>query len=193
VSDSRSPKDKEVPLYWRWNVRRLAISAFLAIHLLAVGVINLPQSALRQRLFVPVIHYLLPIGLDQSWGMFAPNPVLHAMTMEVMTVDKNGLQRMFAFPKMTDFSVWRAIPRVRHSKFTSNCGLETNVSYREFAVRYAIRQLKIPADAFPVNAELFYQVRETPPPGDPPRDPMKPPIPQSLQTYRYPSMAEVQP
>jgi hypothetical protein len=180
-------------LNWRWNARRLAISAFLAIHLFAVAAINMPQSALRQSLYLPVVHYLLPLGLDQAWGMFAPNPILHAMALEVLTVDKNGIHRTFAFPKMTDFSVWQAIPRVRHSKFTANCGVASNVAYREFAVRHAIRELKIPPDAFPVEAELLYQIRETPPPGGPPRDPMKPPVPQLLQSYRYPSMAEVRP
>ena len=78
---------------------------------------------------------------------------------------------------MTDFSIWRAIPRVRHSKFASNCGVASNVVIREFAVRHAIRQLAIPADAYPVEAELLYQVRETAPPGQPPADPMKPPVP----------------
>ncbi len=63
----------------------------------------------------------------------------------------------------------------------------------EFAARYAIRQLKIPAESFPVQAEVLYQVRETPPPGEPLRDPMKPPVPQTLQTFRFPTAAEVMP
>ena len=195
VDHERLPRigGKEVPLSWRWTAKRLAISAFLAFHLSVVGLINMPPSALRHLLFWPIIHYLIPIGLDQAWGMFAPNPVMHESTLEVLTVDKDGLQRTFAFPKMTDFSIWRAIPRVRFSKFTSNCGVAANVAYREFAVHHAIRQLKIPPTSFPVDAELFYMIRETPPPGDPPRDPMKPPVPQSLQSYRFPSMAEVQP
>lgn len=182
-----------MPLNWRWTARRLLISAFLVFHLMAVVVINLPPSALRQRLFWPVTHYLLPIGLDQAWGMFAPNPVLHPMTLEAMTVDKNGIQRVFVFPKMTDFTLWERMPRVRHSKFAANCGVAHNVAMREFAVRHAIRQLKIPADAFPVDAELIYQIRETPPPGEPARDPMKPPVPQTIQAYRFPSLAEVHP
>jgi hypothetical protein len=179
-------------LYWRWTARKVAISAFLAFHLTAVVLINMPQSALRERMFFLISYYVIPVGIDQAWGMFAPNPVAHAQVLEVLTVDKNGIQRTFAFPKMTDFTVWQAIPRVRHSKFTSNCGVERNVSYREFAVHYAIRQLKIPADAFPVDADLLYLTRETPPPGAPPRDPMKPPLTQSLQTYRFPTIAEVQ-
>jgi len=180
-------------VYWRWTARKWGISAFLAVHLSAVFIINMPEGALKQRIILPVAWYLVPIGLDQAWGMFAPNPVLHPMELEVMTVDKNGIQRTFAFPKMTDFSFWRAIPRVRYSKFASNCGIEQKRELRECAVRYAIRQLKIPPEAFPVEAELLYQVRETPPPGEPARDPMKPTVPQTLQTYRFPKMVEVLP
>jgi hypothetical protein len=180
-------------LNWRWTARRLAISAFLAFHLGVVAIINMPPSPLRTRLFWPVTNYLVPLGLDQGWGMFAPNPSMHPSPMEVLTVDKDGIQRTYAFPKMTDFSPWRGIPRVRHSKFTSVCGQSGNTAHREFATRYAIRQLKIPASSFPVEAELLVQVRETPPPGEPPRDPLKPPVPQTLATYRFPSMAEVQP
>ncbi len=182
-----------MPLNWRWTAKKLAISAFLIVHLFLVGIINLPASFLRERFFTVAVYYLLPLGLDQAWGMFAPNPVMHAMTLEVLTVDKNGIQRTYTFPKMTDFGVWEAFPKVRYSKFTSSCGEAHKKSYREFAVRHAIRQLKIPADAFPVEADLIYQIIETPPLGEPARDPMLPPIPRSLQQYRFPSMAEVTP
>ncbi len=178
---------------WRWNARRIFVSAFLAIHLFAVVIINLPPSAIRQALIMPAIFYLIPIGLDQAWGMFAPNPVMHTNTLEVMTVDNNGIRRTFAFPKMTDFSIWRAMPRVRHSKYASNCGLERHTAIREYAVRHAIRQLGIPGDAFPVTAELSYQVIETPPIDAPARDPLKPPTQQVLQTYQFPTLAEVIP
>ncbi len=178
---------------WRWNARRIFLSTFLIIHLTAVIIMNLPPSALRQALFYPAACYLVPIGLDQAWGMFAPNPVLHTNTLEVLTVDNDGIQRTFVFPRMSDFSIWEAMPRVRHSKYASNCGQERNVALREYSVRHAIRQLGIKGDAFPVTAELYYQVTETPPVGAPRRDPMLPPFHQTLQTYRFPTLAEVIP
>ena len=178
---------------WRWTARRIFISAFLIFHLGAVFLINLPACALREAVISPVAMYLLPIGLDQAWGMFAPNPVQNINHLEAMTVDHNGIQRVFAFPKMTDFSIWQAMPRVRHSKFASNCGNPNAKALQEYAVRYAIRQLNIPADAFPVNAELYYQVTETPPLGAPARDPMLPPTQFSLRTYQFPTLAEVMP
>lgn len=177
---------------WKWTARRLGISAFLAFHLSAVLIINMPPSPLRAQLWWPVTHYLVPVGLDQAWGMFAPNPVQNPATVEVLTVDKDGIQRTFAFPKMTDFSVWKAVPRVRHSKFSNILGQTSNTAHREFATRYAIRQLKIPPTSFPVEAEMIYQVQMAPPLGEA-RDPMKPPIPQTIGTYRFPTMAEVTP
>jgi hypothetical protein len=180
-------------LNWRWTARRLGISAFLALHLSAVLIINMPPSPLRAFVWWPVAYYLIPVGLDQSWGMFAPNPVQHPATIDVRTVDKDGIERTYAFPKMADLSRWKAIPRVRHSKFTSVLGQPTSTAHREFATRYAIRQLKIPPSSFPVEAEFVYQIRETPPLGEPPRDPLKPPVTQVLATYRFPSMAEVMP
>ena len=170
---------------WRWTARRLGLSAFLAFHLGVVGVINMPASPLRVALWWPVMNYLVPLGLDQGWGMFAPNPAQHPTPMEVATTDKDGIQRTYAFPKMTDFSPWEGIPRVRHSKFTSICGQPNNVAQREFATRYAVRQLKIPPASFPVKAELLYQIRETPPLGSPPRDPLLPPVPQTLEKYEF--------
>ena len=180
-------------MYWRWTAQRLAISAFLVFHLAAVAVVNLPASALRQLTWPSFAYYILPIGLDQAWGMFAPNPVMHSMTLEVATVDRDGIRRDYAFPKMTDFSIWRAMPRVRHSKFASNCGVHGNVAMREVAVRHAIRQLAIPASAFPVEADILFQIIETPPLGAPARDPLKPPVPQVLHSYRFPTLAEVNP
>jgi len=180
-------------LNWRWTARRIVISTFLIIHLSAVTIINLPASTLRQATIFPALCYLLPLGLDQAWGMFAPNPVQHSNTLEVMTVDTHGIQRTFVYPRMADFSIWEGIPRVRHSKFTSNVALERNAILREYSVRNAIRKLAIPADAFPVTAELYYQVIETAPLGEPSRDPMKLPIVQTVQTYRFPTLAEVMP
>ena len=90
---------------WRWTARRIVISTFLIVHFGAVIIINLPASVLRQTLIVPVAWYLLPIGLDQAWGMFAPNPVMHDNTLEVVTVDANGIQRTYVYPRMKDFSI----------------------------------------------------------------------------------------
>ncbi len=176
---------------WRWTAQRLGISAFLIVHLAALAVYNLPASFLRERLFPYAANDLIPLGLWQTWAMFAPNPTQCEMTVEATTIDARGIQRSFAFAKMTEFSILRAAPRVRHSKYASNLGDETCGAIRECAVRHVIRQLKIPDDAFPVQVELFHQVRETPPLCGGPVDPMKPTVPRTIKSYRFDRAEEV--
>ncbi|WP_435021428.1 hypothetical protein TA3x_002369 [Tundrisphaera sp. TA3] len=175
----------------RWIAQRLGISAFLAMHLAALAIYNMPACALRARLFPYASTYLIPLGLWQNWGMFAPNPAACEMTVEAITLDAKGIQRTFAFPKMADFSILRAAPRVRHSKYASNIGDDENVAIRECAARHVIRQLHIPEDAYPVEVELYYQVRETPKLGEGPLDPMKPTVPHTLKSYRFASAEDI--
>ena len=73
--------------------------------------------------------------------------------------------------------------RFRHSKYAANMGSEESAAQGEFAVRHAIRQLGLPADAFPVDVHLRYQVRLTPLPGEPPADPMLPMQPHPIASY----------
>ena len=54
--------------------KKAAISAFLLAHLAAVAVWNLPDCAIKGRFVGPSARYLLPLGLWQHWGMFAPHP-----------------------------------------------------------------------------------------------------------------------
>lgn len=176
---------------WRWTAQRLGISAFLIAHLAALAVYNLPACFLRERLFPYASTYLIPLGLWQTWAMFAPNPTQCEMTVEAIAIDSTGIQRSFAFAKMTDFSLLRAAPRVRHSKYASNLGDESCSAIRECAARHVVRQLQIPEDAFPVQVELFHQVRETPPLGEGPIDPMKPTIPRTIKTYRFESVEDI--
>ena len=170
---------------WRWTAQRLGISAFLVVHLAAITVYNLPACHLRAQWYDTAATYLVPLGLWQNWAMFAPNPTYHEMTLEAVSLDARGIQRTFTFAKMTDFSIIDAAPRVRHSKYASNVGDENNTAIRECAARHVLRQMNIPADSYPVEVELYYQVRETPPPGQGPVDPMKPTAPHSLKTFRF--------
>jgi len=54
-------------------VGRVLISAFLLVTLPAVTLANLPDSQVRRTLLVVGQPYLNATGLDQSWGVFAPD------------------------------------------------------------------------------------------------------------------------
>ena len=178
---------------WAGRWRRLGVSAFVVAHLGATVVWVMPACPIRERAFPWVAPYILPLGLWQYWGMFAPDPVRETVTLEADVVDTRGLRFRFAFPKLADYSKWQAVPRFRHSKFAMNLLVPDVQSQREVAARHAVRQLALPAEAFPVDVHLVYQVRNAPPPGSPPVDPMTPTYPHVLTHFRFDSLREVTP
>lgn len=175
-----------------WRLKRWGVSAFLIVHLGAIGVWNLPNCPIRRRAFDALSCYLYPLGLWQNWAMFAPDPIRHTIVLEAIAVDKAGIMYNFAFPKMADFSLWGRAPRVRHSKFASYFADEEFGTLREVASRHVVRELGIPREGFPVDVELRYQVRETPPPGRRP-DPMSPSVTHPIKAYRFPAPEDVRP
>lgn len=52
---------------------RLAISAFVATTVVAIAIVNLPDSRLQRTLVRADGPYVDALGLDQSWGVFAPD------------------------------------------------------------------------------------------------------------------------
>lgn len=176
---------------WFRTAGRLGISAFLVFHIGATVVWVLPPCPVRQRCFDPVACYIMPLGLWQYWGMFAPDPVRDTMTLEADAVDARGLRTSFVFPKLADYSTWRGIPRFRHSKFAANLSVPELQLQREYTARHVVRRLGMPDEAFPVDVHLLYQVRLTPPPGGPPADPMTPAQPYVIGTYHFETPGEV--
>jgi len=172
-----------------WLFKRLAISAFLIFHLTIVFVWNLPYCAIRNYALDFSIKYLYPLGLWQNWAMFAPDPIRNTLTLEAIAVDRNGVLYNFAFPRMTDFTLLEGVTKVRHSKFTTYFANDEFIAHREFGARHAIRQLNIPAESFPVEVELQFVVRDTPPAGTVP-DPMAPTRTVPIQAYRFPTREE---
>jgi hypothetical protein len=176
-----------------WTARRLAISAFLIGHMGAVSIWVLSPCPIQRRFAGTLAYYILPLGLWQYWGMFAPDPVRDTVTLEAEVIDVRGIRYIFAFPKLADYSRLEGVLRFRHSKYAANMAGDESGAQREFAVRHAIRQLGLTADAFPVDVHLRYQVRVTPPPGEPPADPMLPTQPLHLASYHFPNLQEVGP
>ena len=178
---------------WAWTAKKWGVSAFVLCHVGALVVWNLPPKvALRERLAPTLGWYLLPTGLWQDWGMFAPDPAPSTIALEAVTLDRHGVLRRYAFPTLTGLSVPAASWRYRHAKYASVVGLEDSAAHREFTARTVLRRLEIPEAAYPVQVQLIYQVRPTPPPGET-ADPAEPPQQAILDTYRFPNRAEVDP
>lgn len=81
---------------------RVAISVFIAVTLIAVGVINLPESSLRRSLSTKTQPYLNALGLDQAWGVFAPDPRRNSIRLEVRLTYTDGETQTWSAPVRDD-------------------------------------------------------------------------------------------
>ncbi len=175
------------------RLARLALSAFLLVHLAAILVWNLPESALKQRIGSWAGSYLLPTGQWQHWGMFAPEPLRETLALEAQARDSQGIIHIYKFPRMADRPVAAAFSGYRHSKFSHNLLAETAVAYREFAARHAARSWNLPAASFPLDLDLYHNMWRPAEIGQPPADPSRPPEIRFLQAYRFASPQDLLP
>lgn len=177
----------------RWTAWRLAISTFLVFHLTATVVWNIPNSPLRQCLLPAFQRYMLPLGLWQSWWMFAPDPMRVTAVLESEVIDAQGMRHIHEFPRVAALPWWQKLPRFRHPKFTCNLMLDEFAVQREFTARHVVRQLAMKPEAFPVHVSLYCQIKEPPTPGQPFADPSAPVRLHSLGNYDFASIDEVHP
>lgn len=177
------------------RLKRFAISIFVIGHVSAVVLTNLPDCSMRRMLGRDWVDaYLLPTGLWQAWGMFAPEPSKDTLTLEAIVRDSHGLIRQYVFPRMMDQSAWTGfMGGYRHSKFAANVGSKDGTANREFAARYVIRALKLRPEDFPIDVQLIHQVWPTKPPEAPAEDETPAPWMAVIQTYNFPNMEEAMP
>ena len=176
-------------------VRRSLVSAFVVVHITATLLFVIPTCPLRVNCYKVVSLYILPLGLWQYWGMFSPDPPANILMLDATVTDVRGMRHNFEFPRQADSSIWRAMPRFRHSKFVMNLsdpdpGMELN---RRCAARHVVRQLAMPAEAFPVDVQLIFTAIPCPPAGSTLAE-----TPSQKQffpvgTYRFASRDEVLP
>jgi hypothetical protein len=180
------------PPTWTWTAHRLAISAFVAAHVAAVVLWNLPDCPLKAKVADGLGFYMYPLGLWQSWGMFAPDPVKETVAMEAVVLDRHGLIHRLPFPRAADVSPWQGPWVFRHSKYAANMVVPESAAQREFAARYVTRRLGLGAEHFPADVQLLYQLRPSPKPGEP-ADPAAEPRPAVIDTFRFPTLEETRP
>lgn len=175
---------------WRWTARRVVVSTFLLWHITATLVCVAPASSFRLRTWPVYSRYLMPLGLWQVWSMFSPNPFREVVTMEAEVVDSKGLRHHFSFPRASDYSNWRKVPRFRYMKYTCNLIGDDVDMLRKCAARHVVRTLDIPAASYPVDVHLYYNSRQIAPPGQP-DDPMTPIRRFTVATIAFADVSEV--
>lgn len=175
------------------KLKRLAISAFLLVHMAAVGLWCLPGGEIRRRLDFWTPYYILPLGLGQVWDMFAPEPMKPTMELEAIVDDSQGISRTFNFLHMVDVPPWERFLHLRDAKLTAGLLHPGEKPHRMQVARHVVRSLKLANADFPLTVELRYQVRwpvpiEAAPDGAPPA-----PTVHVLARYRFEEPREAQP
>jgi hypothetical protein len=178
---------------WRWTARRLVISAFVIFHLSALILWTMPDCAIKKQFQPPYRYYVLPLGLWQWWAIFAPDPIRNTTTLNAEVVDTKGMRQVYEFTRIGDLPWWQKFPRYRNPKFTANMSNDEYTKHREFTARHAVRQLGLDAASFPVWVSLYYDVKDSPPPGMGAVDPMAPKRLQMIERYQFGSLQEVLP
>ncbi len=176
---------------WRWTAWRLGVSAFVAFHVSAISVWTLPDCAIKERTRPIFRYYVLPTGMWQWWAIFAPDPIKNTLELSVEVVDAKGLRHMYEFPRLRDMPWWRKALYYRQPKFVANMGIEELMAVRPFVTRYAVRELDLSPQSFPVTASLFYRIETTPPPGSSEFDPMTAKQIQLIDRFEIRSRTEV--
>lgn len=149
-----------------WKLRKAAISAFILVHISATLIWVLPDCPIRTATIAASRYYMLPLGLWQYWGMFAPDPIRQTLTLEAEVVDAQGLRHHFDFPRAGGSSLVEGFLRARHPKFASNLAEADLETTRGLTARYAVRKLDLSARAFPLDAYLVHKVKPSPALGD---------------------------
>jgi hypothetical protein len=175
----------------RWTALRLALSAYILFHLAATIAWVIPFSPLKAALMPKFRYYMLPLGLWQSWGMFAPDPLDCTITLESEVTDAKGMRHIHEFTKVADLPLWQKLPRFRHPKLTSNVQTEEYAPQREVVARHAVRSLGLGPESFPVIVSLYYQVTPPAPLGVGQSDPMTPTRMHHLAAYQFDDWSEV--
>lgn len=79
----------------------VALLALLGIHLLTMFLWIAPGNPLKNMVYEPLKSYALPL-FQQSWSLFAPNPVSSALYLEVRAVPKDLSETEWVEASMTE-------------------------------------------------------------------------------------------
>jgi hypothetical protein len=126
-----------------WNMprlKRIAISAFIGFHLLAITCWAIPLDTPLLLAFRNAVRpYFLWSGLFQAWNAFAPAPKALNSHVEAIVIRKDGRVLTWKFPRMEQLSLAERYYRERYRKFVENLKEDSSVALWPDAARYIAR------------------------------------------------------
>lgn len=156
------------------SLGRVLLSAFIAVTLFCVFVTNLPDSELRGRASPISDRYLTATGLDQNWGVFAPDPRREVIALEARIAYAGGDKRVWRPPESG--ALIGAYRDYRWRKFVENAISPSNRDelWRSTALFAARAERGSDTGRRRARVSLVYRFYELRPPGrDPDRGPWR--------------------
>lgn len=81
------------------RLRRWLLNAILLVTVSGVVLVNMPDSALKRRLFPTVRPYVTSLGLSQAWNLFSPDPSRRSLAVEARLSFADGSVDTLAVPE----------------------------------------------------------------------------------------------
>jgi hypothetical protein len=112
---------------------------------------------------------MYPLGLWQSWIMFAPNPAMHNAYVEAEVTFRDGSRTTWPFPRMEKLGYFERLRKERYRKWANERIIfmfsRPDPVLAEAAAKYVVRQVGGRADNPPEKVELVRYRAFIPPPG----------------------------
>jgi hypothetical protein len=123
--------------------QRGLLNAFILFHLLAIVVWNMPSSYLQQQLRGRITRYMTYVGLDQAWGMFAPEPGRENFYMQARITLANGERAYWPIGRQDNLNPFARLVNERQRKLTENMYNPGNgLPYYNQMALWALRKIK---------------------------------------------------
>jgi hypothetical protein len=143
------------------QIREGATSA-LIVTIILIGVVsNMPNSAIKAAVAPALTPIAVGAGLDQFWGMYAPDPPSRLEDLEVHVTMADGDDRVWTLPLKYDRVVGVAVSH-RWRKLKESLMSEPQI--RPQLAHWVVRQLTVPAER-PARVYMPSRTEVLPPPG----------------------------
>lgn len=144
----------------RSQIGEVLISGLIATVLIIAVVWNLPDSAIKHSATTTLEPLAAVTGLDQTWQMYAPDPIRRLEYLDIRVTMAGGPDRVWNFhegdPVLGPYS-WYHLQKIKEQVIR-----QANI--RAGLARWAVRQVTQPGE-HPIRVQMVFRSQDLPPPG----------------------------
>ena len=143
------------------DIGRMLISAFLIFTLLGIVVWNLPGGTAQSKLIPVARPYFQSAGLDQGWGVFAPDPRNMTNDFYARLDYPDGSQVVWRYPLGNP--VVATYRTFRWQKWSEHVAIDARSVLLDPTAQWLVRT-QVRDGQHPVQVTLVQRFADTPPP-----------------------------